>query len=57
MPKCEHKFAYVKLDGCSLAKRAVYYDSDGKNPYVKMNGKNVSLSSIRGKYRYSDKSA
>lgn len=57
MPKCQNKFAYVKLDDCALAKRVVYRDADGKNPYVKMNGRNVPLSSIRGKYRYSDKTA
>ncbi len=53
-PKCEKSYVQIK-DGCTLLRRAVYDADDSKKKYVKLNGKNVFLSEIRGKYRFSNK--
>jgi hypothetical protein len=51
--KCDKSYVQIK-DGCTMIRRVVY-DSDKHSKYVKMNGKNVLLSELRGKFRYSDK--
>lgn len=52
--KCEKSYVQIK-DGCTLVRRAVYEVEDNKKKYVKLNGKNVFLSELRGKYRFSNK--
>ena len=52
--KCEKSYVQIK-DGCTLVRRAVYEVEASKQRYVKLNGKNVSLSDLRGKYRFSNK--
>lgn len=51
--KCDKSYAQIK-NGCTLIRRVVYEGENGAK-YVKMNGKNVLLSELRGKFRYSDK--
>ena len=52
---CEQKYILVKLDSdCNYIYRTVMVDSSGKK-YIKHSGKDVYLSTIRGKYRYTDK--
>ncbi len=52
---CEQKYVLVKFGAnCEYIYRSVMIDSDNKK-YIKHNGKNVYLSSIRGQYRYTDK--
>jgi hypothetical protein len=51
--KCDKKYVQIK-DGCTLTRRVVYERENGAK-YVKMNGNNVLLSELRGKFRYSDK--
>ena len=53
MPPCRKKYVYIKIDGCSLGKRIVY--GEGNQKYVKLNSQNVQLSTLRGRYRYSDR--
>lgn len=56
MPECKRKYVIVNLnDDCGLVQRAVNEDADGKR-FIKANGGKIYLSSIRGKYRYLDKS-
>ena len=52
--KCEKNYVQIK-DGCTLIRRVVYENDDTKKKYVKLNGKNVLLSELRGKFRYSNK--
>ena len=51
--KCEKKYVQIK-DGCTLVRRVVFED-DKKKKYVKLNGTDVHLSELRGKYRFSNK--
>jgi hypothetical protein len=53
-PKCVKSYVQIK-DGCTLLRRAVYEIEDSKKKYVKLDGKRVFLSEIRGKYRFSNK--
>jgi len=50
---CTKRYVDIK-DGCNSIRRVVYRNEQTNKPYVKMNGKDVYLSTIRGKYRYSD---
>ncbi len=52
--KCDKKYAQIK-DGCTVVRRVVYEDESSKKKYVKLDGKNVLLSELRGKYRLSNK--
>lgn len=49
---CTKKYAYIKI-GCETLRRIVH--EEGKKKFVKLEGKNVLLSTIRGKFRYGDK--
>ncbi len=52
---CEQKYVLVKFDSdCNYVYRTVMVDGAGKK-YIKHAGKEVYLSSIRGKFRYTDK--
>jgi hypothetical protein len=51
---CNNEYVIVKLEGCAGIKRKVYKNNQNK-PYIKLNNRNVILSTIRGKYRYFDK--
>ena len=50
---CAKRYIDIK-DGCNSIRRVVYRNEQTNKPYVKMNGTDVYLSTIRGKYRYSD---
>lgn len=56
MTDCKKKYVVVNLDDdCGLVQRVVHEDADGKR-YIKAKGGKVYLLSIRGKYRYMDRS-
>jgi len=52
--KCDKNYVQIK-EGCQLIKRVVYENDATKKKFVKLNGKNVPLSELRGKYRFSNK--
>jgi len=52
--KCDKSYVQIK-DGCQLLRRVVYENESTHKKYVKLNGKNVLLSELRGKYRFSSK--
>lgn len=47
---CEKKHVMVK-DGCKLVRRIVYSAAADKK-FIKLEGKDVLLSALRGKFRY-----
>ena len=52
--KCDKTYAQIK-EGCTLLRRVVYENEATKKKFVKLNGKEVLLSELRGKYRFSNK--
>ena len=50
---CVKRYVTIK-EGCNSVRRVVHKNDTTNKNYVQINGKNVYLSSIRGKYRYSD---
>lgn len=52
--KCDKNYVQIK-DGCTLVRRVVYENESTKKKFVKLNGKEVFLSELRGKYRFSNK--
>lgn len=52
--KCQKNYVQIK-DGCQLVRRVVYENETTHKKYVKLNGKNVDLTELRGKFRYSNK--
>ena len=52
--KCDKNYVQIK-EGCTLLRRVVYENEATKKKFVKLNGKEVLLSELRGKYRFSNK--
>jgi hypothetical protein len=50
--KCEKSHVMIK-DGCKLVRRRVYNTTSEKQ-YIHLGGKEVHLSALKGKFRYTD---
>ena len=49
---CEKTHVMIK-DGCKVVRRLVY-NTTAEKKYIKLGGKEVHLSAIKGKFRYTD---